>query len=148
MLRAPMTSSSADRFATWLCLLATLLLGAAPSRGLVLCVGADGHIALEASSADASCFDCPDAGAVDASCCAAPSVGDEGCNCVDTLLLASEKQPLRSIAQERIDRIPAACLVVNPEMDVAATFSRSFELRARTQPAPCPRVPKTLVLRV
>jgi hypothetical protein len=140
--------SAAHRFATWVCLVATLLLGAAPARGLVLCVGADGHIALEASTADAACFDCPSESASEDACCADPAVGDSGCTCTDTLLLASEKAPVRSIVTERIGDLPAACVLVKPESDVAAALLRPFELRARTQPPPCARVPALLVLRV
>ncbi len=136
------------RLATWVCLVATLLMGAAPSRGLVLCVGENGHVALEASSTDASCFDCPGESEVDNGCCSDPRMGDAGCTCTDLLLLASEKQPVRSLVSDRVDRIPPACLVAQPETDVTAPLARGFELRARTQSPPCPRVPTTLILRV
>jgi hypothetical protein len=143
-----MLFSAVHRFATWLCLVAALLLGAAPARGLVLCVGADGHVALEASTADAECYDCPAETASEESCCADPELGDSDCNCTDTLLLASEKQPVRSLVTERIGELPAPNLLVKSESGVAAALLRPFELRARTEPPPCARVPALLVLRV
>lgn len=74
------------RVALFIALISSLLAGLAPRPGLVLCVGPDGHLAIEAPAAG-TCSGCDD-GARDRSDGAATLQSADDCGCID-LALAS-----------------------------------------------------------
>ncbi len=84
---------SARRLRTlaWMVLWTYLAMGLQPFDALVLCIDAQGHVALEAATADGVCFDCPPVEPQDAGgCCSEPSPQSEPapCDCDDVVLLA------------------------------------------------------------
>lgn len=62
-------SSAARTFCLWLGLLTGLMSGFVPGRGLVLCVGADGHVAIEAGPCTGCCEEEHPAGVVERGSC-------------------------------------------------------------------------------
>ncbi len=55
-----MLRRSLERLTARLCLAAALLMGIAPGRELVLCVGPEGTVSLELASGEARCEGCPE----------------------------------------------------------------------------------------
>lgn len=144
----------AGRTHTWLArtaLAVFAVVGAVPVRGLVLCIGEDGHVALEAAGAQASCFDCPTESPpierVDVCCSPAGDLGSS-CTCSDVLLLAGDSVRVRPVAIGLVDLPPPSCFPVDREIDAAAFALRGADLRARSTSPPCPRAPTNPILRV
>lgn len=133
----------------WTTLLVFLLTSLSPAGGLVLCIGEDGHVAIELATADTDCSDCADAAPKAPKCCSLPAEDPTGCTCSDIPL------PVRSIVvdnttspKSKLPAIAPACLLVRALVAEAPSIVRGFELRSRVEPPPCSRVPLLLTLRV
>lgn len=114
------------RIAASLALAAYLTLVFASGRGVVLCAGADGHVALEAAFGGASCS--PSGSPKD---CSDSSASDTHCGtCVDTPIL-TEAQGVRPVQHDRI-------ISVGPE------FVPTFEVAPVAPPQPVRERPDRL----
>ena len=120
-----------------------------PLGGLVLCIGPDGHVSLEAAGARATCFDCPREAAPIESCCS-----DEGteqpssCACSDVLILAGCSRPAKSEAAKLVRLSAPVIHPALPELGVAARAARGPDPRARATSLPRPRAATNPILRV
>lgn len=129
-----MRASMLPRLTTWLCLVVTLLMGVSPARGLVICIEADGTIALEVA-ADA-CDGCPNAAAEERSDASNALVsGGECCECIDIPVSTSDEE--QRTVTKRVDvRFDTWC----PPPAIVVASSTSFGTRAdRPTHVPPPR---------
>jgi hypothetical protein len=132
----------------WTALAVYACVGLVPVRGLVLCIDAQGHVALEAANAQAACFDCPTVSPADEGCCAEPGAEGATCTCTDVLVHSVKTQSLRSASDVRVPAAPPASIgALLPEILLAAA-QRGVLTRHCTALPVLPRVPANLVLRV
>lgn len=132
----------------WTALVVYALVGFLPARGLVLCIGEGGHVALEAATALASCFDCPTENVEADSCCSDSEDQDSCCTCSDTLLQSDHSIRVRTVASDLLDLPPPACMSADPRLEAIASLTRDSDIHARWTSPPRPRVPTNLILRV
>jgi hypothetical protein len=135
-------------WSTWAALVLYALVGLVPARGLVLCIGEDGHVALEAATALASCFDCPAESQPVESCCSDAEEQGSSCSCTDFLLQADNSIRVRTVAVDLVDLPPPSGLWVDPTLEAIASLTREYDFHVRWTSPPCPRVPTNLILRV
>jgi hypothetical protein len=132
----------------WTAIVVYLLTSLAPGSGLVLCVSADGHVAIEAATADASCFDCPAEAPSAASCCADPESAPGECTCSDIPILTNVPDAERKASDLCAGLVPPADLAFDSVIDVSPPSVGRSVSRERAWLLACPRVPALLVLRV
>lgn len=127
-----MTHLSRSILNIWLCLSVAL---AAPTQGVVLCFGEDGHVAMEKAHANRPCGGCADAhgiapaeseAPVSPSNWTTPNLG--GCACLDFSVSGSQLNSVRSVKTFDHAPPPADPFFVADEM-----ASREFELARRGQ---------------
>ncbi|MFN0242197.1 MAG: hypothetical protein ACKVWV_04830 [Planctomycetota bacterium] len=112
-----MPPSLISRMTTWLCLVVTLLMGVTPARGLVICIEADGTIALEAAADD--CEGCPEPATRERSDSSTLlAAGDACCECVDIPVSTSVEEQ-RTVTKRADVRFEAWC--PPPSIVVAAS---------------------------
>ena len=131
----------------WAALVVYLVTSMTPGIDLVLCFGADGHVAIEAATADASCFDCPDETAASASCCSDPETGSGGCTCSDVPLLSNVRDAERTVADPGLVLAPP-CAICVELVDFEPLPGRLHGLLGSAHLPPRALVPALLVLRV
>jgi hypothetical protein len=79
------------KLATWLCLVATLLLGISPRQAWVLCLEPDGRVSFELASDASRCDGCPE-GSSESREPVVPVSEPADCPCIDIpLVLASDQ---------------------------------------------------------
>lgn len=140
---APYMQTPLHRIAAWFCVVVTLLSGAAPMGGLVLCIEADGCVNLEAKAADASCAGCHDHDddvAASAGTSVAASGRDGSCPCIDVPVPGMEAA--RAFPARSIDLEPGSSIVERASWVLARVLSGDFVLLDRT--LPFPRAPESL----
>lgn len=128
-----MLGPSLHRLTTWLCLVATLLMGISPGQALVLCLEPDGSMTVELASGAIRCGGCPEG----ASCpegksgsreVTVPAVDPSDCPCIDIpLVLGGEQDKLKlkqiDLPVSPLPALPAAT-VLTLEPAVVACPSR------------------------
>ena len=108
----------------WLLMSAYLLVGLAPATALVLCVGDDGHVALEWKAETEACAGCDDVESPAAHEDRSPDAGDhaglESCGCVDVPMAlatgtgAEVQKPLATVVVGGLVTSTLLTLVVLP----------------------------------
>ena len=143
----PATLQRAHGLATWFCLVLLFVASLAGVQGLVVCLGADGHIAVE-RVLTADCTGCEE---LDEACASRGAQHDEsephrGCDCTDiSTSVLSTAAPRRALAGSAplIDAL--ACV-----LDRVALALPCACFDARPEPAPVPHDPgreRNVVLR-
>lgn len=132
-----------QRISAWLCLALTLITGAVPAQGFVLCLEPDGCVSVERSTASEQCNECEaHAGEVTPATTSAEPGDREDCTCVD-LPFSSLSQDLR-IRPKPVEFQVGAWIGVPP-----IVLSRPFvtmPVATRAPPAEVPRPSAALVL--
>ena len=138
-----------QRWTAWLCLLAALITGSLPGSGLILCVGDDGHVAIEAAASvtQSACFDCTSEATLPG-CCSIPEGGPSDCSCSDFPILTSVADAEWSVPERGTVLVPPACVLVGVDGPSPLRPARDLDLQDRVALPPCPRVPALLILRV
>lgn len=132
---------------TWLVLVAYLLTGIVPGHGFVVCLEADGTVALELASS--RCAPCP--GTETEASSAEPSDEELGrCPCID-IPLPSGSEEIQ--AKPKLPDFPSllTAVVPAPALDVdAGSEAQAFAFLHRSQPRPGPTLGliRTVILRV
>ena len=146
--------SSIQTWLVWAAMVLYLLTNLSPDgSGLVLCIGSDGHVAIEVATSEADCSDCVPSELLVESCCSVPEPGPEqvpaDCTCYDIPLIASTADVDSTAPQQKGPMVAAPpCILARTDFLVAPPSLRSFDLRSRAQSPPCPRVPALLTLRI
>jgi hypothetical protein len=123
-----MLGPSLHRLTTWLCLVATLLMGISPGQALVLCLEPNGGVTVELASDANRCGGCPDdaSGSREGT---VPAADHPDCPCIDIPLVLGGKQDQLELKQVDLPVSPPAALpaatVLTLEPAVVTCQSRS-----------------------
>ncbi len=143
----------ASRVIAWLAFAAYLLAGLLPYQALVLCVDGQGHISIEAATAEGACFDCgPPASELLDRCCSAPGEGEasrEACDCSDVVLAWSSSQPHRVFKELASAWKAPAISSCRYELPTPRLVAEAFRDRSPTYGPPGTlRASRSVVLRI
>jgi hypothetical protein len=128
-----MFGRSLHKLATWLCLVATLLMGISPGQAGVLCLEPDGAISFELADDGASkCGGCPE-GSGESREAARPLSEAADCSCIDIpLVLGSDED---RVELKQVD-LPVALSATLPVLVVHTIVSAPLMFGARPVPRP------------
>lgn len=143
-----MARTSTRLWLWWATLVVYTLVGLAPARGLVLCIGEDGHFALEAASAQASCFDCPTESSQADACCANETSQGASCTCSDIQLPVENPKVARVLVLGLLEGSPPPCAWMHARLDFDAVSTPGLEFRARALLPASLRASSIQILRV
>jgi len=104
-----MLGPSLQRLTTWLCLVATLLMGISPGQALVLCLEPGGGVTVDLASEENRCGGCAD----DASGwteTTVPAADLSDCSCIDIPLVLGGEQDQLELKQIDLPVSPPAAL--------------------------------------
>ena len=142
-----------SRMQAWMAtvaMLVYLLISLTPAEGLVLCIGEDGHIAIEVASLEDDCADCIPSGALAQKCCAPQQDVQEpaSCSCSDIPLLTKQIERGSTAPQRGVPTVPPACILAGASVDPVPQLTARLGHQSAAQAPPCPRVPTQLTLRI
>jgi hypothetical protein len=104
-----MLGPTLHRLTTWLCLVATLLMGISPGQALVLCLEPEGGVTVELASEANRCGGCADdtTGSREP---AVPAADPSDCPCIDIPLVLGGEQDQLELKQIDLPVSPTAAL--------------------------------------
>ena len=133
----------------WIAALVYFLAHLSPTEGLVLCIGPDGHVAIEIATPDAACSDCRTEAAATAVCCAAPGTELHECECSDIPIVAIAPDLVSTApSQHGVAMVPAPSVLAGSEAVLSPPLRGISSMRSDTFAPPRPRVPALLPLRI
>jgi hypothetical protein len=131
-------------------MLVYLLTNLSPAGGLVLCIGQDGHVAIEVATPEADCSDCAPREQLPDSCCAAPGPSGQApaiCACADIPLLAAAPDVDRIASSKKVAAGDVA-LLAKADAGLWPPSLCSRDLRGRGLSPPGSRALVLLPLRI
>jgi hypothetical protein len=146
-----MPGSPFQAFVARLCLVAAVLVGALPGKGMVLCVEADGCVSIEIAVGPSDCGGCaPDCAEEATESDPGPSDRIGGCPCKD-VPIGSESEAIKvkpKLAGLDVHLAATACEFSTAYLERAGSIRASALLPARPRPPPALTLLEGVVLLV